>query len=107
MIDTNSSSSQLPAAGGRFRPSPNVVFRRVGDEAVLVPLTQNVGNLDWVYTLSPVAARVWQLLDEARPVEDLVAAVCEEYDVEPDVATADVTELLSSLSEAGLIVKAE
>jgi hypothetical protein len=105
MVDTTSSHSSLSAAS--FRPSPDVVFRRVGEEAVLVPLAQNVGNLEWVYTLSAVAARVWQLLDEAHSVADLVAVVCEEYDVEPDVATADVNELLSSLSEAGLIVKAE
>lgn len=107
MVDSTTSNSPRLAASGSFRPSPDVVFRRVGEEAVLVPLSQNVGNLDWVYTLSPVAARVWQLLDGARPTGDLVAVVCEEYDVEPDVATADVNELLSSLSEAGLIVKAE
>lgn len=99
-------SSVRLATAVRFRPSPDVVFRRVGEEAVLVPLRQNVGNLDWVYTLSPVAAHVWQLLDGVRPLDDLVAAVCDEFDVEPAVAAADVTELLDSLREAGLIVEA-
>lgn len=108
MVDPDSSPSSSPsAASGRFRPSADVVFRRVGEEAVLVPLSQNVGNLDWVYTLSPVAARVWQLMDGVRPAGDLVTLICEEYDVEPDVAAADVTELLTALSEAGLIVEAE
>ena len=49
-------SNPASSETGRFKPSPDVVFRRVGEEAVLVPLSQNVGNLDWVYTLSPVAA---------------------------------------------------
>ena len=100
MVET--SSSPLPV----FRPSPDVVFRRVGDEAVLVTLRQNVGNLDWVYTLSPVAARVWQLLDGVRAVRELVETVCGEYEVDQVEAEADVVELLASLHEAGLIVEA-
>lgn len=96
----------MTESSARFRPSPDVVFRHVGDEAVLVPLRQNVGNLDWVYTLSPVAARVWQMLDGVRPFGDLVVAVCDEFDVEPADAEADVAELLVSLHEAGLIVEA-
>ncbi|HEX6642885.1 MAG TPA: PqqD family protein [Thermoanaerobaculia bacterium] len=94
----------IPGAS-RFQPSRDVVFRRVGDEAVLVPLRQNVANLDWVHTLSPVAARIWQLLDGKRGISDIVAAICDEYEVAEDVATPDVGELLTSLAEAGLIVE--
>jgi len=99
MVETPSASA--------FRPAPDVVFRRVGEEAVIVQLRQNVGNLEWVYTLSPVAARVWQLLDGVRPVGDVVAAVCEEYEVQESEAAADVAELLAALREAGLIVETE
>lgn len=89
----------------RYQPSRDVVFRRVGEEAVLVPLRQNVANLDWVHTLSPVAARIWQLLDGQHGTAEIVAAICDEYEVPADVATADVEELLTSLAEVGLIVE--
>ncbi len=92
---------------GRFRPSPNAVFRRVGNEAVLVLLRRNVGDLDWVHTLTPVAVSVWQLLDGQRGVDDIAALLCEEYDVDERVASDDVSELLDSLREGGLIVDAE
>ena len=95
------SSSQ----SSRFQPSGDVVFRRVGEEAVLVPLRQNVANLDWVHTLSPVAARIWQLMDGTRTTDEIVAAICDEYDVAEDVAAADAAELLASLRDAGLIVE--
>lgn len=72
---------------------------------MLVPLRQNVANLDWVHTLSPVAARVWQLMDGQRSTAGIVAVICDEYDVAEDVAAADVEELLASLREAGLIVE--
>lgn len=91
----------------RFRHSPNAIFRRVGNEAVLVLLRSNVGDLDWVHTLTPVAVYVWQLMDGQRGVNDIVAGVCEEYDVDEREASDDVSELLASLYEAGLIVDAE
>ena len=87
----------------RFRPSPDIVCRRVGDESVLVPVRQNVGNLDSVYTLSPVAARVWELLDGARDAALIIETICEEYEVDPATAARDVEELLAALEGAALI----
>lgn len=86
-----------------FRQSPEVVCRQVGTESILVPIRNNVGNLDFIYTLSPVAARVWALLDGARDVDAIVAAICDEYDVSPDTAAADVNELLTDLDQVALV----
>ncbi|HEX8169051.1 MAG TPA: PqqD family protein [Thermoanaerobaculia bacterium] len=88
-----------------FRRSTEVVCRQVGAESILVPVRHNVGNLDYVYTLSPVAARVWSLLDGPRSVEALVEAICAEYEVDRDTASADVTALLADLSEAALVAE--
>lgn len=68
-----------------------------------MPVRNNVGNLESVFTLSTVAARVWSLLDGSRDVEAIVSALCEEYDVDRDTAAADLEELLASLQEAALI----
>jgi hypothetical protein len=90
-------------ASARFRPSPDVVYRRVGDEAVLVPLRKGVGDLDWVHTLSPVAARVWQLIaNEARTTTEIARVICAEYQVDAQTAEADVADLLRTLCDAGL-----
>ena len=90
-----------------FRRSPEVVCRRVGGESILVPIRQNVGNLDYVYTLSPVAASVWELLDGSRSFEDVIDAICTEYDVDHQTAAADVTALLADLNGAALISQVE
>lgn len=86
-----------------FRPSPDIVCRRVGDESVLVPVRQNVGNLDSVYTLSPVAARVWELLDGTRDAAAIAGTISDEYDVDAATAAQDVEELLAALEGAALI----
>lgn len=86
-----------------FRRSTDVVCRQVGHESILVPIRNNVGNLDFVYTLSPVAARIWQLIDGARTADEIVSAICAEYEVDRDTAMADLSALAADLAEVSLI----
>lgn len=86
-----------------YRRSSDVVCRQVGLESILVPIRHNVGNLDFVYTLSPVAARIWSLLDGNRTVEAIAHELCNEFDVEPATAAADVSELLTDLAGVSLV----
>lgn len=90
---------------GVYRRSADVVCRQVGGESILVPIRQNVGHLDFVYTLSPVAGRIWALLDGTRSVDQILDIMCEEYEVGRDTATADLNELLGDLTGAGLVAR--
>jgi len=92
-------------AAAVYKKNANVVVRQVGDDVVVVPIRHNVGDLDSVYTFNEVAARVWSLLDGTRTAQSVIDAVCSEYDVSPDIAARDVTELFASLEEASLIEK--
>ena len=103
MRDNNSPSSLSMTDRRIFRSAGDFVVRAVGEETVLVPVRNSVGNLDAVYTLTPVAARVWQLLDGRSAVSEIVARICEEYDVTDEVAATDVGELLATLESAHLI----
>lgn len=86
-----------------FDRSKDVVCRQVGSESILVPIRQNVGNLDYVYTLSPVAARVWSLLDGNHTVDAIVTELCDEFDVTAEAAMSDVGSLLADLEEVNLV----
>lgn len=80
--------------------NPQVIFRRVGDGAVLLSLEDEV-----YYGLNAVGARVWEFLAESsRGVDELVDALQLEYrEVDRDVIWADVNELLRDLTENGLV----
>ena len=86
-----------------YRKSDNLVMRNVGSETILVPVRSNVGDLDSVFTLNTIAARIWMLLDGQRTIDDLVADLCREYDASPDVVRGDVAELLQALEEGKLV----
>jgi hypothetical protein len=86
-----------------FEHRGEFALRQVGSESILVPIRNHVGDLDSVYVFNEIGARIWPLLDGSHDVESIVSVICEEYEVEPAVARADVDELLGSLEAAGLI----
>ena len=88
-----------------FRRSDDVVCRAVGLESILVPIRNNVGNLDFVYTLSPVAARIWSLLDGVRTADEIADAIMAEYEVDRDTVLADMAELVSDLAGVSLLTR--
>lgn len=88
-----------------YRRSEDVVSRHVGREAVLVPVRAHAGALDFIYTLSPVAARIWSLLDGEHTVEEITAEICAEFDVDSARALADLEELLVDLEGISLVAR--
>lgn len=84
-----------------YEKDPSIVHRNIAGEAILVPIRQNVADLESIYTLDEVAARIWELIDGQRRVEEIRDAIVEEYEVSPDVAEADLVEFVQQLEEIG------
>jgi hypothetical protein len=87
-----STAMELPS------PSPDVVSRRVGDEAVLVDLKTNR-----IFALSPTGARFWELLSEGRGRPEIEGQLLEEYDVDREQVTAEIDALVETLEGEGLV----
>ena len=81
-----------------FRPSPDVLMRKVGDEFVLVHMGRNQ-----IFSLNPTAARLWELLSEGCSQADALARLTQEFDVNPETAAVDADALLRSLKQEGLL----
>lgn len=90
-------------ATGCLAKDKNLVTRSIGGETLIVPVRSGVADLECIYALNEVGSRIWELLDERTPVTKIVEAICSEYDVTPEQAARDISELLSSLEAAGLI----
>ena len=82
----------------RVRVSPDVLFRLMGEEAVLVNLsTERYLGLD------PVGTRMWSVLTTAPSIEATFEQLHQEYDVEPDRLRADLEEFVEQLLGQQLI----
>lgn len=87
------------ASPARYVRSPRVIAREVDGEILLVPLRDRIVDLDDVLFVlpDPVAGRVWALLEEVRTLDELTAAVTEEFEVDAATAQADLLEFLEHL----------
>lgn len=90
---------------GSYEKDPMMVAREIENEFVLVPIRQNVGDLEYMYTLNGVGSRIWELLDGGTTVEDIVSVLIQEYDVEVPQAEADVIEFLDQMKDIGAVVE--
>jgi DNA-binding transcriptional ArsR family regulator len=81
-----------------FKPRPDVRFRVVGDEAVIV--RQQDAE---VIALNEVGASVLALLDSRRSVRDVLDALLEQYDVDRASLSSDLARFLSELRDAGVV----
>jgi hypothetical protein len=81
----------------RYQQSPSIVAREIVGEMILVPIRQNAGNLESIYTLNTTAARAWNLLDGNRTLAEISALIAEEFEVTPEQAAIDLHELATQL----------
>jgi hypothetical protein len=86
-----------------FIKDEDLMTRNIAGETLIVPIRNRVGDLNSIYTLNEVGARVWQLVDGQTPVGKIVETITSEYEVSAEEATADITELFQDWEEAGLV----
>ena len=86
-----------------FERSSSLVTRELGGEKIIVPVRGRVGDLNSIYTLNAVANDIWELLDGKRSVADIIRQRGDEFEVEEEQLTADVTRVLQEMQQEGLV----
>lgn len=78
--------------------SADVLFRMIGDEAVLLNL-----KTELYLGLDPVGSRMWQLLTTSPSLQAAYDALLQEYEVLPDRLRQDLDRFVGDLLEQSLI----
>jgi hypothetical protein len=74
------------------------VSSRFGDEVAILELDRSV-----YYGLNYTGAFLWNLMQKPVRVNEMRAALVEEFDVDPETAEQDLLSVLADLRDAGLI----
>ena len=81
----------------------DLVLREVGGEYMIVNPFSDTVDMTQVYSMNETAAWLWQQMEgKDFTVADMVAVLQEEYEVDEETATADLTELIQQWIAAGL-----
>jgi methyltransferase-like protein len=79
--------------------SPNIVTRKTGNEYVLVPIANNIADMNSVFTLNETGAFIWELIDGKRNIEDIIKVLTTEYDIDKETAISDVVSFVSDMNK--------
>jgi len=82
-----------------FTRAGQLAARKVADEVVILRAHDSS-----LYVLNPVASAVWEAADGRTSLDAVVRdVICHEFDVDPETARRDASELLASLVAEGLL----
>ncbi len=88
----------------RYRKNNDIIYRKVAGEAMLLPISQKVGEIrSSLYTLNETAAYAWEMLDGERTLADICILMVAEFAVDADQAKQDLLELVEQLEEIGAL----
>ncbi len=91
----------------RYRKNPDLVFRQIADECILVPIHHHIADMEAVYTLEGVGVRIWELLDGERDGHAILQEILNEYEVPEEEARTDLVEFLEELLSVSAVVPVE
>lgn len=57
---------------------------------------------NWFFPLNPVATLVWDLMDGANTLEEIVAVICREFTVDEATARVDITDFIEQALDLNL-----
>ncbi len=88
-----------------FVRNPDFIFRKVVEETILVPVYQNVADMDAIYTLNEVGAFVWQQMAEPVCIPELEVAILAEFDVDEQTVSTDLASFFQEMEAIGAVKK--
>ena len=73
--------------------------RKVGDELILVPIKNNVADMNEIYTLSETAGFIWENLNEQSSENEIIKNITSEFDIDEPTARKDVNDFLENIKK--------
>jgi len=81
---------------------PKTAYRVIEGEAVVVDLESSM-----LYSLNSIGTLIWEMSDGRTSIEKIVNKICEEFEVEREVAKKDCFEFVQDFADKGLLVMEE
>lgn len=79
--------------------SKSIVTTKTGNEYVLVPVANNIADMNSVYTLNETGAFIWEHIDGNRSIEEIIDQLVNDYDIDRNTATSDVLAFIDNMSK--------
>jgi hypothetical protein len=82
----------------RMKRAPKTAYRILAEEAIVINFDSS-----FFYNLNPVGTFIWERCDGSHSIDEIAAALAQEYEVEPEEAARDCREFIQELLDQGLL----
>jgi len=96
-IYTSNLKHNMNNLNNTYQKDSNIVYRKIADEYILVPIRQQVADLNCIYTLNEIGAFIWELIDGKSNIKQILKNITAAYDVEEKAAKDDLISFISQL----------
>lgn len=79
------------------------IVREIVDEYVMMPVGSTALKFNGLVMANAVSAFIWENIENVNSVEELTNFICNEFEVEYEVALQDTTEIVEQMKKAGWI----
>ncbi len=86
-----------------YLKDPSMVSRQIANELVLVPISRKTADIENIYTMNEVGARIWELIDGEKSVHEIRDTIAAEFEVSPEKAEEDLLEFIRQLENIGAV----
>jgi len=86
-----------------YQKEQYIIGRKIADEVVLVPIRDNVAELNRSWVLNDIGGYIWNLIDGRRDAGQMRDAITKEFGITPKRAEKDLVYFLRQLERLNLI----
>ena len=80
------------------------IVREIAGECLLIPTGETTQEFNGLITLSETGKFIWEHLEEADSLSELVDMMLEEYEIDRETAAKDAAEFVGQLLARGFVV---
>ena len=92
----------------KYKPSEDVVARKVQGEFVIIPISSGVGNLEEeIFSLNETGVVIWEKLDGKKSLNKIAQELSEEFKAPLNKIKEDCLGLASELLKRKMVVEAK
>ena len=79
-------------------------LRTIAGESLLIPTGKTSQELNGMITLSPTAAFIWENIEKVNSLDEMVAKITDEFEIDPDTARHDAFAFVAELIKHEFVI---
>lgn len=85
--------------------SPEFIGRDIAGELVIVPIGEKTDHNIGLISANELGTFIWQRLEKGKQIDQIVAEILNEFDVDEFTAKADTEQFINELKRIGAVIE--